>query len=91
MRDLKHRNANTLAIHDLKSAWMEVFTPMAQMIMIIGGRRQRRTVPVIQDPMLEHESKEILDSLVQKLPSLQFRYALGKSKKLFKFTTKKML
>lgn len=80
MRDLKRRNSNTLAIHDLKSAGMEVFTPMTQMIMYIGGRRQRRTVPMIQDLLFVHESKEILDSFVQKLPSLQFRYVLGKSK-----------
>lgn len=80
MRDLKRRNANNLAIHDLANAGVEVFTPMTQMIMTIGGRRQRRDVPVIQDLLFVHETKENLDVLVQARPSLQFRYILGKSK-----------
>ena len=80
MRDLKRRNANTLAIHDLANAGVEVFTPMTQMIMTIGGRKQRRQVPVIQDLLFVHDSKENLDLFVQKCPTLQFRYILGKSK-----------
>lgn len=80
MRDLKRRNANILAIHDLTNAGVEVFTPMTQMIMTIGGRRQRRFVPVIQDLLFVHEAKVTLDALVQRLPTLQFRYVLGRSK-----------
>lgn len=80
MRDLKRRNANTLAIHYLAEAGVEVFTPMAQMIMSIGGRRQRRDVPVIQDLLFANETKAKLDLLVSKCPTLQFRYVLGKSK-----------
>lgn len=80
MRDLKRRNANTLAIHDLVNVGVEVFTPMTQMLMTIGGRRQRRNVPVIQDLLFVHETKDILDSIVRKLLTLQYRYVLGKSK-----------
>lgn len=80
MRDLKRRNANNLAIHDLANAGVEVFTPMTQMIMTIGGRRQRRDVPVIQDLLFVHDTKEHLDVLVRMCPTLQFRYVLGKSK-----------
>ena len=47
MRNLKRRNSNTLAIHDLKNAGLEVFIPMTQMIMTIGDRRQRRDVLAI--------------------------------------------
>lgn len=79
MRDLKRRNSNTLAIHDLKNAGLEVFTPMTQMIMTIGGRRQRREVPVIQDLLFVHEAKETLDRYVLKYPTLQYRYCLGKT------------
>lgn len=32
MRDLKRRNANSLAVHELAKAGLEVFTPMTQMI-----------------------------------------------------------
>ena len=80
MRDLKRRNSNSLAIHELAKADIEVFTPMTQMIMTIGGRRQRRDVPVIQDLLFVHEAKETIDPFVAKLPTLQFRYLLGKTK-----------
>ncbi len=79
MRDLKRRNSNVLAIHDLTKAGLEVFTPMRQMIMTIGGRLQRREVPVIQDLLFVHESKETLDPFVEKHPLLQYRFVLGKS------------
>lgn len=80
MRDLKRRNSNTLAINELGTAGLEVFTPMTQMIMTIGGRRQRRDVPVIQDLLFVHEAKETLDPIVAKYPTLQYRYILGKNK-----------
>lgn len=80
MRDLKRRNSNTLAIHELENAGLEVFTPMTQMIMTIGGRRQRREVPVIQDLLFVHETREILDQYVEKCSTLQFRYLFGKTK-----------
>lgn len=77
MRDLKRRNSNRLAIHDLEDAGLEVFTPMMQMVLNIGGRRQRKTVPVIQDLLFVHESKEKLDPHVARYPNLQYRYVKG--------------
>ena len=79
MRDLKRRNANNLAIHDLADAGLEVFTPMTQMVMKIGGRLQRRDVPLIQDLLFVHETKASLDSYVDRLPTLQYRYQRGRS------------
>lgn len=79
MRDLKRRNSNTLAIHDLADAGLEVFTPMTQMIMSVGGRQQKREVPVIQDLLFVHESKDVLDKYVERYSNLQYRYQLGKS------------
>ncbi len=79
MRDLKRRNANTLAVHELSKAGFEVFTPMTQMIINIGGRRQRRDVPVIQDLLFVHETKAALDPYVELHPTLQYRYLLGMS------------
>ena len=77
MRDLKRRNANSLAVHELAKAGLEVFTPMTQMIMTIGGRRQRRDVPVIQDLLFVHETKAALDQHVERNPTLQYRYQFG--------------
>ncbi|MDE5627404.1 MAG: transcriptional regulator, partial [Candidatus Amulumruptor sp.] len=65
MRDLRRRNSNTLAIHELAQAGVEVFTPMTQMVMKIGGRKQRREVPVIQDLLFVHETKDALDPFVE--------------------------
>lgn len=79
MRDLKRRNANSFAIHDLGKAGLEVFTPMTQMVMNIGGRRQRRDVPIIQDLLFVYETKATLDPFVDKYPHLQYRYQLGKT------------
>lgn len=80
MRDLRRRNSNTLAIHELAQAGVEVFTPMTQMVMKIGGRKQRREVPVIQDLLFVHETKDALDPFVEVSPNLQYRYQLGKTK-----------
>lgn len=80
MRDLKRRNSNTLTIHKLSKAGIEVFTPMTQIVMTIGGRKQRREVPVIQDLLFVHESKDTLDPFVEGCPNLQYRYMLGKTK-----------
>ena len=80
MRDLKRRNSNRLAIHELKEAGYEVFTPMTQLIMTIGGRRQKREVPVIQDLLFVHEEKRVLDPFVELRPTLQYRYMFGKTK-----------
>lgn len=78
MRDLRRRNSNTLAVHELKNAGVEAFTPMTQMIMTIGGRRQRREVPVVQDLLFVHEAKPTLDIWVARIPMLQYRYVLGR-------------
>lgn len=78
MRDLKRRNSNTLAIHELGKAGLEVFTPMTQMLMTLGGRRQRRDVPVIQDLLFVHETRATLDQFVAKFPTLQYRYLFGR-------------
>lgn len=79
MRDLKRRNSNTLAINTLAEAGLEVFTPMTQMVMTIGRRRQKRDVPVIQDLLFVHETKAALDPYVEATPTLQYRYVKGRA------------
>lgn len=79
MRDLTRRNANVMAHHLLREAGLEVFTPMQQTIMTVRGRKQRREVPVIQDLLFVHESKEVLDSYVARYPNLQYRYSHGRT------------
>lgn len=79
MRDLSRRNSNRMAHHDLREAGLEVFTPMTEMLLTIRGRKQRREVPVIQDLLFVHETKENLDPYVAMIPNLQYRYQRGRS------------
>ena len=79
MRDLKRRNSNRIALHDLSDAGLEVFTPMTRMVMTIGGRKQKRDVPVIQDLLFVHEAKSKIDPFVEKYLNLQYRYVYGKT------------
>lgn len=79
LRDLKRRNANDLAYHELAKAGLDVFTPMMEMIINIRGHNQRREVPVIQDLLFVHESKQDLDPYVARMPNLQYRFSIGKS------------
>ena len=79
MRDLSRRNSNRMAHHELREAGLEVFTPMTEILLTIRGKKQRRVVPVIQDLLFVHETKEKLDPYVARYPSLQYRYALGRS------------
>ena len=50
-----------------------------QMVMKIGGRTQRRDVPLIQDLLFVHETKTALDPYVEKYQTLQYRYQRGKT------------
>lgn len=79
MRDLTRRNANSMAHQRLAQLGFEVFTPMKEMVMTIGGRRQRRNVPVIQDLLFVNEAKDKLDIAVARIPGLQYRYVRGRS------------
>lgn len=79
MRDLRRRTANVLAYQELQAEGLEVFTPLTEMLMAIHGQRRRRTVPVIQDLLFVHETKERLDSYVALMPNLQYRYVRGRS------------
>lgn len=78
LRDLSRRNAKVMAHDILRNEGLEVFTPMKDMIMTVKGKRQRRHVPVIQDLLFVHESKEILDTHVMRHPNIQYRYCIGK-------------
>lgn len=79
MRDLSRRNSNRMAYAELRNAGLEVFTPMIEMLITIRGSKQRREVPVIQDLLFVHETKENLDPYVAKYKTLQYRYLLGRS------------
>jgi len=79
MRDLKRANAKLPAYKLLQGKDIEVFTPMKWNIVTVGGRRHREEVPYIRDLLFVHAKSSVLDSVVAKTPTLQYRFVKGKA------------
>ena len=77
MRDLKRRNASLPAWKMLGDAGFEVFTPLQEVLTVRGGIRKRILTPYIQDLLFVHSNRTTLDPVVEKTPTLQYRYAKG--------------
>lgn len=77
MRDLKRPNALLPAYKQLAVARIEVFTPMRWVLKTKNGRRIRRQVPVIPDLLFVYETRSVLDPIVEKTPTLQYRFQKG--------------
>ncbi len=77
MRDLKRANALLPAYKQLMEAGMEVFTPMTTRFVIRDGKRRRVESPVMRDLLFVNESRQNLDPIVAKTPTLQYRFKRG--------------
>lgn len=77
MRDLKRRNAKLPAYLLFEREKIEVFTPMKKVPVMIHDRKTYRDVPFIQDLLFVHSSAEILRPILQRNPTIQFRYMRG--------------
>lgn len=77
MRDLKRANALMPAYKQLAEAGMEVFTPMTTRFTVKEGKRTRVEVPVMRDLLFVWESRQNLDPVVAKTPTLQYRFKKG--------------
>ena len=77
MRDLKRPNAKLPAYRRLSEQGFEVFTPLDTRIVVRGGKRTKETVPVIHDLLFVHSSRNLLDAIVQRTDTLQYRYKKG--------------
>ncbi len=77
MRDLKRVNALLPAYRQLADLNMEVFTPMRERLIVRKGKKIREQVPYLQDLLFVHESRQTLDPVVAKTPTLQYRYMKG--------------
>jgi len=77
MRDLKRVNAKEPAYKLLTAEGFDVFTPMRWLISVIRGKRQRRQVPFMQDLLFVHTKMENIEPIVNKTPTLQFRFIKG--------------
>lgn len=77
MRDLKRPNAKLPAYKQLSDEHLEVFTPMQWRLKLKNGKRIREEVPFMQDLLFVHDTQEVLDQFVHKIPTLQYRYQEG--------------
>lgn len=77
MRDLKRHNALRRSYADLRDQGIEVYTPMQWRVRQKGEKKLRELVPVIPDLLFVCDTKSHLDPLVEKTPTLQYRFARG--------------
>lgn len=74
MRDLKRGNARKPAYKLLEEKKVEFFIPMRWQLVTRRGKRVREQVPFMQDLLFVHETRFNLDPLVEKTPTLQYRW-----------------
>ena len=77
MRDLKRANAKQPAYKQLADEHFEVFTPMKERLSVRDGKRVREEVPFIQDLLFVHDTREAIDPLIKKNPTIQYRFPKG--------------
>ena len=77
MRDLKRRHAKLPAYKLFENLKVQYFTPMVHRLVVVNGKRVDQEVPFMQDLLFVKDTKEHLDSIVEKTPKLQYRYKLG--------------
>lgn len=77
MRDLKRPNAKQPAYLQLKDEPLEVFTPLKQQIRTKNGKRIREEVPYIHDLLFVKGSQQEVEAILQRIPTLQFRFLRG--------------
>ena len=80
LRDLKRANAKERAYHLLRSMNnppLEVYTPMTRRPVTHGGRREYVEVPYICDLLFVYENREVLDPIVNRINTLQYRFVKG--------------
>lgn len=77
MRDLTRPNAKQPAYKLLDGMNIRNFTPMVWKLMLNHGKRERRQLPFIHDLLFVYASRAELDSVVETIHTLQYRYLRG--------------
>jgi hypothetical protein len=78
MRDLKRVNTKLPAYKYLGDRHIEVFTPMQWTLKVRNGIRVRENRPFMHDLLFVHDAREVIDPIVDKTPTLQYRYIKGR-------------
>ena len=74
MRDLSRSNAKLPAREMLREKNIRHFTPMVWLMATANGKRQPRLVPYIQDLIFVYDTREVIDPLVERIRTFQYRY-----------------
>lgn len=77
MRDLTRANAKMPAYRILKERNIRCFTPMTYKLFVRKGQRERRAVPFIHDLLFAYDTRSVLNSIVERVSTLQYRYQRG--------------
>lgn len=77
MRDLKRGNAKQPAYKLLSELKIRFFTPMVWKLMVCQGKRIRQQVPFVPDLLFVYDSRKVLDPIVERIPTLQYRFVKG--------------
>lgn len=74
LRDLKRPNAKILNWEHLRDAGFDVYTPLQWKLYLAKGKRIRKLVPVITDLLFVNSTRELLDPVIARTPTLQYRF-----------------
>lgn len=74
MRDLKRANARRPAYKVLEEKKMKVYTPMKKCLVTQRGKKVFEKVPFMPDLLFVCDTRENLDPIVAKVPTLQYRW-----------------
>ena len=77
MRDLKRGNAKQPAYKLLDELKIRFFTPMVWKLRIRQGKRIRQQVPFIPDLLFVYDFRKVLDPIVERIATLQYRFVKG--------------
>lgn len=78
LRDLKRANSKQPAYKLFEEKNVEYFTPMKSKLVVVKGKQIRKEVPCIPDLLFVHNSREVLDPIIDEVPTVQYRWVRNK-------------
>lgn len=78
MRDLTRSNAKLPAYQMLDDLGIKNYTPKVQKIIVRKGKRECKKVPFIHDLLFVHDSRRIIDPIVENVHTFQYRFLKGR-------------
>ena len=78
LRDLKRANSKQPAYKLFEEKNVEYFTPMKSKLVVVKGKQIRKEVPCIPDLLFVHDCREVLDPIIDEVPTVQYRWVRNK-------------